>query len=206
MRQSNARALAVALVSLAVELPGSAAGGTPGGAGTRAVAATSAVSAQSPWRSCLVGFSPGRDARVDALRLSVACGPVTGLDRHAHATGIVDEAGPPVRLPFTAVRGDCFRVFAVADAPVDDLEAEVVGPKGVSVTLANQGRRWVVLGEEGPFCPAEPGDYEVRLSTHAGRGNVAAYLRRGARMRVKGSPYAARGSAGSGPSGGGDPY
>jgi hypothetical protein len=142
---------------------------------------------------------PRAEPRVDVLRLGLACGPVTGLTRYARANGIVDESGPPVVLRWKAERKDCFRLFAVAGTPVDDLEVEIVGPRGSRVSLTNQSRRWVVVGEDGPFCAPDAGAFEARVSTHGGRAPVSAAVWRGARMFVPGAPWA-EGSAS------GDPY
>jgi hypothetical protein len=96
---------------------------------------------------------------------------------------VVDEAvarGPILR--WDAGRGDCFRLFAAASEPVEDLEAEVRGPKGSSRSLTNQNRRWLVAGGEGPFCAEREGQFEAEFRTHAGRGAFAATVWRGAHM------------------------
>jgi hypothetical protein len=148
------------------------------------------VSPASPWRSCLRGFAPHEDPRLDVLRLGVACGPVTGLTRLAHVVSQVDETAAPAVLRFTADKHDCFRLFGVAGQGVDDLEVEIVGPHASRVTLVNQNRRWVVVGEGAPFCTPAPGDYEAHFTTHAGRAPLAAAIYRGADMSKRGSPFA----------------
>lgn len=145
---------------------------------------------------------------MDVLRLGLTCGPVTGLSSFARVNGIVDENAAPVVLRWKAERRDCFRLFAVAGSPVDDLEVEVVGPSGTRPTLTNQSRRWALVGEQGPFCTSRGGDFEARFSTHGGRGALSAVVFRGARMLGPGWPWSegSEGSEGPGGSGSGNPY
>jgi hypothetical protein len=133
--------------------------------------------------ACYAGFSPSAVPRIDVVRLGVSCGPSTGLTEFGHITGAVEEAatrGPTLR--WKAERGDCFRLFAVAGDPVEDLEVEVRGPKGTSPSLTNQNRRWLIAGEEGPFCADRDGQFEAEFATRAGRGTLAAAVWRGAHM------------------------
>jgi hypothetical protein len=135
--------------------------------------------------SCYDRFEPGTVPHVDVVRLGVSCGPENGLSLVGRVQGTVDEARTTLAAyQWSADRGDCFRVFAVAAAPVDDLEVEVVvvAPRAERVSLTNQSQRWVVIDEDGPFCARHAGTYEARFSTHSGRGVFAAAVWKGARM------------------------
>lgn len=114
------------------------------------------------------------------------CGPSNGLALLARASGVVDEARSPFSYQWEAERGDCFRVFGVAEEPVDDLEVEVFGPRHDRLLLENQNHRWVVVGENGPFCAPRAGTFEAQFSTHGGRGTVAISVWRGAHMLAVG--------------------
>jgi hypothetical protein len=135
--------------------------------------------------ACYAGFKPGSTPRADLARLGVSCGPSGGLAELAHIHGVVDEAGGAVTLRWHAERGDCFRFFAVAAEPAEDLEAEILGPHGAHVSLTNQNRRWLVVDEHEPFCVDGDGQFESRITTHAGRAEVAAAVYRGAHMAPK---------------------
>jgi hypothetical protein len=135
----------------------------------------------------------------------MACGPVSGLTQWARVNGTVDENATPVVLRWKAEPRDCFRLFAVAGSPVDDLEVEITGPGGTHPSLTNQSVRWALVGEHGPFCTSHGGDFEARFSTHGGRGALSAAVWRGARMLGPGSPWS-DGSDGSDGSGSGNPY
>jgi len=132
--------------------------------------------------ACYSGFEPGATPRADVARLGVSCGPSGGLTELAHVRGVVDESGPPVTLRWHGEQGDCFRIFAVAAEPAEELVAEVTGPHGVQLSLSNQNRRWLVVDERQPFCVDREGQFESRFSTHAGRAELAAVVYRGAHM------------------------
>jgi hypothetical protein len=142
-----------------------------------------AASGQSPlWTTCFDRFEPNAAAHVDVLRLGMLCGPPNGLSLLARASGVVDEARKPFTYQWEAERGDCFRVFGVAEEPVEDLEVELFGPHRERLFLENQNRRWVVAAENGPFCAPKEGTFEAQFSTHGGFGTVAISVWRGARM------------------------
>lgn len=142
-----------------------------------------AASGQSPlWTACLENFEPNAAPHVDVLRLGMLCGPPNGLSLLARAAGVVDEARKPFVYQWEAERGDCFRVFGVAEDPVEDLEVEVFGPHRERLFLENQNRRWVVAAENGPFCAPKEGTFEAQFTTHGGHGTVAISVWRGARM------------------------
>jgi hypothetical protein len=142
-----------------------------------------AASGQSPlWTTCLENFEPNAAAHVDVLRLGMLCGPPNGLSLLARAVGVVDEARKPFVYQWEAERGDCFRVFGVAEEPVEDLEVELFGPHRERLFLENQNRRWVVASENGPFCAPKEGTFEAQFTTHGGHGTIAISVWRGARM------------------------
>jgi hypothetical protein len=138
-----------------------------------------------PGVACYAGFLPSGVPRVDVVRLGVACGPSTGLTQLARINGVVDEAQSGPTLRWDAARHDCFRLFAVASEPVEDLAVDVKGPHGSYASMTNQNRRWLVVGEDGFFCAPQKGQFEATFSTHAGRGAVAAAVWRGAHMFTK---------------------
>lgn len=135
-----------------------------------------------PSVACHAGFAPSDVPRVDVVRLGVACGPSTGLTQLARINGVVDEARNGPTLRWDASSGDCFRLFAVAGEPVEDLGVDVKGPHGSFSSATNQNRRWLVVGEDGFFCARREGQFEATFSTHTGRGAVAAAVWRGAHM------------------------
>lgn len=150
-------------------------------AGVLAAAAGDAERA-APAAACHTGFAPSESPRVDVVRLGAACGPVSGLTELAKTTGVVDETGRGPVLRWTAERGDCFRLFAVAAAPVEDVRVEIKTPHGEARIVESPSRRWAVVGEDAPFCAPREGQFEASFTAPAGRGEVVASVWRGARM------------------------
>jgi hypothetical protein len=110
----------------------------------------------------------------------------------ARVNGTIDESGSPVVLDWQSLAGDCFRLFAVASLPVEDLEVEIASEARELVSLTNQNRRWLVVAEDRPFCVQQPGKIEARFSTHSGRGDLSGAVWRGARMLPR--PHGATGA------------
>jgi hypothetical protein len=140
---------------------------------------------EPPAVACYAGFSPSSSPRVDVVRLGVACGPPSGLVQLARTNGTIDEAGRAPVLRWDAERGDCFRLFAVAGAKVEDLAVKIEATDGIdapSSSSESPSRRWAVLGEEGVFCAPRAGHFTAVFTTHAGSGELAAAVWRGARM------------------------
>jgi hypothetical protein len=137
------------------------------------------------WLTCSEHFTPGESARTDATRLALSCGPSTGLLRFAKTAGTLDDTKEPVLFRWEAKKRDCFRVFAAAAAPIEDLEIEIIGPHGARVALANRNERWEAAPEEGPACAERDGTFEVRFGTHAGRGDFFAWIYRAEAMVEK---------------------
>lgn len=119
------------------------------------------------------------------MRIGMACGPVNGLTLLRSFNGLVDENQPPSAAThrWDAERGDCFRVFAVGEPSIEDLEVEVERPHGAGVVLENQNRRWVLVSEDRPFCSSRAGEFVARVSTHGGKGRYALSVWRGAKMQ-----------------------
>ena len=138
-----------------------------------------------PAVACYAGFSPSSSPRIDVSRLGVVCGPPSGLVKLAWTGGVLDETGRAPKLRWDAERGDCFRLFAVAGQPVEDLQVEVRGTAGLEGALANETRRWAVVGEHGLFCAERAGHYQAVFGTHEGTGELAAAVWRGARLFPK---------------------
>lgn len=132
----------------------------------------------NPWARCYDGFRPGTDTpQAGAMRLSLLCGPSTGMRRlPPDLEGRVDTEGPEsshaVRLEST----HCYRLFAAAPRSVEDLELELRGPSGEVVDLVNRGGPWAVLPAQGPLCIEDGGRHVLSVRTHGGHGEYVVQL------------------------------
>jgi hypothetical protein len=127
-----------------------------------------------PWLHCYDNFRPESGPRRDLTRLAMLCGHVNGM----RAIGPVEEGdlveGGDVRAhPFALKAGECVRLFAVAEAAVDDLSLALAGPTG-QLGHATPETTWAVTLADRPLCVAAAGDYVMQVRSRKGSGRYAA--------------------------------
>jgi hypothetical protein len=112
----------------------------------------------------------------DVTRLSLLCGPENGMRRLSKKPleGTVTEGGPPVTDSFEARRGECYRVFAVAEPGVADLDVVVRSSRGAAIAADHGEDAWPIVQPDRPFCPLEDDRYAVEVTAHRGAGRFAA--------------------------------
>jgi len=124
------------------------------------------------WVSCYANYRASSAPERDVARLGAMCGPENGMIPACPiASGDANDNAQDHR--FEAVAGDCFRVFAVADAFVADLGIEVTNPRGNAITWDRNGDRWPILNPDGLFCVFDTGTYTVRVRALQGKGRYA---------------------------------
>ncbi len=124
------------------------------------------------WVSCYANYRPTSTPERDLIRLVAMCGPDNGMvPAGAMVSG--DAADAVENQRFEAEAGDCFRIFAVADAFVTDLGVEVINSRGNTMTWDRNGDRWPILNPDGPFCVFEGGTYTIRVRANQGKGRYA---------------------------------
>ena len=129
-----------------------------------------------PWVRCYGGFHPSGDPVKDVTRLSVLCGPENGMKRLSRAPleGALTEGGPSVTETFEARRGECYRVFAVAERSVSDLDVVVRSSRGAAIAADHGEDAWPIVQPDRPFCALEDDRYTLDVSTKHGSGRFAA--------------------------------
>lgn len=143
-------------------------------AGERAV--TPPVRIGGPWVRCYGSFHPQGDPVKDVTRLGILCGPENGMRRLAKAPfeGAVAEGTPGVTSTFEAKRGECYRVFAVAEAAVGDLDVTVHSSRGAPIAADHGEDAWPIVQPDRPFCPLENDRYTLEIAARRGHGRFAA--------------------------------
>jgi hypothetical protein len=138
--------------------------------------ATPPVRIGGPWVRCYGSFHPAGDPVKDVTRLALLCGPENGMRRLSKAPfeGAVAEGAPGITTTFEARRGECYRVFAVADAGVTDLDVTVHSSRGAPVAADHGEDAWPIVQPDRPFCPLEKDVYTLEIAAHRGRGRFAA--------------------------------
>jgi hypothetical protein len=127
------------------------------------------------WLGCAASFRAGRDPRLDAQRLALVCGPQTGMRRAAEPIeGPATEQGD--RHPF-AVRADtCYRIFAVADPGVTDLDVAVLSVRGSRLAQDDSADRVVMVDAARPFCSFADDELTIEVRANRGLGRYAMHI------------------------------
>jgi len=124
------------------------------------------------WVSCYANYRPTNAPEREVARLAAACGPENGMiPAGPIMSGDAVDAAEGHRLE--AAAGDCFRIFAVADAFVNDLGVEIMNPRGKVIASDRHGDRWPILNPDGPVCVFDPGIHTVRVRALSGKGRYA---------------------------------
>jgi hypothetical protein len=131
-----------------------------------------------PWVRCYGNFRPSGDPLKDLTRLSLLCGPENGMKRLSPKPieGRVAEGGPAVVAKLQAVRGECYRVFAVGDSGVRNLDVALVSSRGATIASDGSQDAWPIVQPDRPFCPLENDPVTVEISSRRGTGRFAAEI------------------------------
>lgn len=131
-----------------------------------------------PWVRCYGGFRPSGEPVKDVTRLGLLCGPENGMRRLSARLieGSVIADGPGVSEAFEARRGECYRVFAVAEPSVTDLDVTVRSSRRAAVAADHGEDSWPIVQPDRPFCPLEDDRYVVEVTARHGSGRFAAEI------------------------------
>lgn len=127
------------------------------------------------WRECYANFAPSGDANADLNRMTRACGPTGGMRAVTPVTRALQSERDPVdRYTFYVPKaGACYRVYAVGNQGVQDLDLLIRGPSGDDVMADLGSDPFPVLPPQGPMCFDAPGLYMLEVSVHRGQGGYA---------------------------------
>ena len=90
--------------------------------------------------------------------------------------GALSAGGPGHAEAFEAHRGDCYRIFAVAEPSVADLDVVVRSSREVPIAADHGEAAWpvAIVQPDRPFCALEDDWYTVEVSARKGSGHFAA--------------------------------
>ena len=126
------------------------------------------------WLRCYASFVPRTDPELDVLRLGLLCGPSNGMRKLTDAReSAVPNGGGAREHRFAAESGDCYRIFAVGEPSVEDLDVEVFDPKGARIAWDTSDDRWPVVSPDGPFCVFSEGEHRAVIRAQRGAGRYA---------------------------------
>lgn len=130
---------------------------------------------KTPWETCYSSFAPTGNAESDLARLVRDCGTTGGMRAVTQVKLGTQSADDPVdRFAFQVPAADkCYRVYAVGDSAIKDLDLLLRGPKGTSMVADITHDSWPVLPPREPVCFSEPGLYMLEVSVYKGAGRYA---------------------------------
>lgn len=128
-----------------------------------------------PWVRCYGNFRASGEPVKDVTRLSLLCGPENGMRRLSTKTleGSVAEGAAPVTGAIQAKRGECYRVFAVAEPSVADLDVTVRSSRGATIASDHGEDAWPVVQPDRPFCALEDDTWAIEIGARRGKGRFA---------------------------------
>ncbi|MBE7481292.1 MAG: hypothetical protein HS104_15090 [Polyangiaceae bacterium] len=136
--------------------------------------AGSAAPSGGNWLRCYAQFQPRTQPDLDVTRLGLMCGPSNGMRKAAESReATLGEPGKPREHRFKAEPGDCYRIFAVAEPSIEDLDIEVFGPGGNKIAFDTSDDRWPIVKPDGPFCVFEGGEYRAEVRAQRGQGRYS---------------------------------
>lgn len=126
------------------------------------------------WSACYKDFQPSADPVSDLDRLGFTCGAPRGYGAVSPVhVGSQKAEDPAERLVFRARKGRCYRLFAVGDGSVRDLDVSILAPDGRLVAADLSKDPWSVVPPRAPWCPDEEGPFAVDVSVADGQGAFA---------------------------------
>lgn len=127
------------------------------------------------WSACYDTFSPSGSVRGDIARLTRSCGPTGGMRAVTPVTVAQQSDRDPVdRYTFYVPRaGACYRVYAVGDRGIADLDLLIRGPSGEDFVADLTHDAFPVLPPQSPLCFDGAGLYMLEVSVFRGSGSYA---------------------------------
>lgn len=124
------------------------------------------------WSTCYKDFHPSEGPAADLERLAFGCSAPRGFTAAAPLhTASQKETDRAERLVVRVREGRCYRLFAVADSGVRDLDVSILAPDGRLVAADLSKDAWSVVPPRAPWCPDEEGPFAIDVSVAEGEGS-----------------------------------
>jgi len=129
-----------------------------------------------PWVRCYGNFRLEGEPRRDLTRLALLCGPSNGMHRHSKQPfeAEVAEGAPARTFDLEVKKGESYRIFAVAEPSVVDLDVVVRSSRGAQIAADHGEDAWPIVQPDRPFCPLGDDTLTVELTARRGKGRMVA--------------------------------
>jgi hypothetical protein len=149
------------------------------GVGTSCAGSTGNASSSKPepradWVGCYANFQTRGQPKSDLRRLTRACGPTAGMRAVTPIESGRQSAEEPADLyTFHVAEPRCYRIYAVGERGIEDLDLLLRGPDGEQVVADLTDDAVPILPPSGPICFETPGLYLLEVSVFRGSGTYA---------------------------------
>lgn len=138
---------------------------------------TARSDAPSPEPACAAGFRPTGSAKLDLDRLGRACGAGAGLRPAAEPFSGQQRSGEPSeRFRLRLEAGTCYRILAIGERRVRDLDLALYGADPELVVADASSDSFPMIPPAGLLCVEATGDYVLEVGVMAGQGRWAAQV------------------------------
>jgi len=127
------------------------------------------------FKTCADGLQAELDPIRDVTRLITSCAQSTGMSRvfEAPLEGAITQESAAVVFEFQMVRGQCYRLFAVASPGIGDLGVEVRSSRGTVLASDHRSDRVAIVQPDRPFCSLADDAGTVVVTAASGSGAFA---------------------------------
>jgi hypothetical protein len=132
--------------------------------------------ASSEDATCYQGFSVTGNLDTDIQSYGERCGLNTGMLPYTPVyVGVQFEEDYPDYYHIQLSKGECYRILAVGDADIQDLDMALLrgGPEGEALAEDTATDPFPILATGEPVCPPQTERYVIRVSVYTGQGRFA---------------------------------
>ncbi len=127
--------------------------------------------------NCFVGVTRTWDPEVDLRAVTARCGQPLGLEPlGAPIVAQLAQGQPMHKYGASLEAGACYRIFAISDRGIEDLDTGLKAPDGSWVSKDILEDNFPILNGDGPFCVQQSGQYQLLVSVAKGSGKYAVQM------------------------------
>jgi hypothetical protein len=127
------------------------------------------------WVHCYGHFKPSGEPKKDVTRLGLLCGPSNGMKQEGDLfESDLTEGSAPAEYKIEAQRGACYRIFAVGEVSILDLDVTLRSSRGSAIAADHGQDAWPIVQPDRPICALEDDRWTVEVRAKRGGGRFAA--------------------------------
>lgn len=130
-------------------------------------------------KACITSVDLSGDGAKDYDALVAACGAPTGLKEYVrHVTGRLDAQHPRDTFRLKMIAGMCYRMFAVGDESVSNIDVRVQHTDGSLVSIDDSKQAVAIIDPDQTWCKKHDRDFDIIIETKSpGRFSFGVWAR-----------------------------